>query len=531
MSARERHAVRALAATEFRARLRRIRGDPRKLLGTAVSVLALSALALLIGVGPLTAFGRRLAGGTPPRGAVGVAVSGVATATLYLGGASVSNQSGVGRLGPLVRTATTPRAVVAGRAGAAFLVGALVAVVPALVVAALVVVGAGGPLAPLALLVGLVPVALAGAAGGRAVGAVGRLVARRIGLSGWARAGVGILALGVLLVVTQSATRRAVDGPEAGLTAVVPPAAVLPGAPLQAYGAFVLVPIGGTAHPLGAAVAAGAVVATLAGAVVAVRAEVALLVTDEDGAARTGRTRAVPGPLARTVSTRVAWRYLVRTRRNPATMSHLFPVAIGFFSFLASAVTGSGFVLSLGPGVVVVLAGVLAGATYSLNPLGDDRDQLPLVLTSARSTAVLLRGRAIAGALIGLTLVVFVGAPLDVALNSPGPALARTSLGVVFVAAAPGTALLFGAAVPAFERREYLNVDRAHPSMLVLFVYLSGGAVVGAAGLALATWTVTGGGLAAGLAWLVYLPVLVVPSVGGYLYAVRRFDGLDLDET
>jgi hypothetical protein len=436
-------------------------------------------------------------------------------------------------VGPLVRTATTTRAVVAGRAGAALLVGSLLVAVPSVLAVRALVVGAGSP-APLALVAALVPVAIASGAVGRAAGAVGRLAARRLGLSGWTRALLGLIAVGALLLATQSVVQSSVDAtPDAGgaiPAAALPSTAVLPGAPLQAYGGVALVPIGGVATPLGVAVAATLGLVAVGGATVAVRAEARLLEADEDDRAGTVASRGVPVPLDRSPSTRVAWRYLVRTRRNPATMSHLFPLAIGAFSFVGSLVATPDLAVTLGPGALLVAGGVLAGATYGLNPLGDDREQLPLILTSARSTATLLRGRAVAGGLIGLALVA-VALPIDATVNRLPGALARTAVAVPYVASATGTALGLGAALPVFERREYVNVDRAHPSLLLLFGFLLGGTVVGGAGLGLATWSAGGADPAlAAVGLTVYLAILAGTGVGGYVYAVRRFDGFDLDE-
>ncbi|MBV0923888.1 hypothetical protein KTS45_06695 [Halomicroarcula limicola] len=527
MSARERHATSAIARTELRTRLRAIRADARQLLATLVGVLALCFAAATMGYGAVTSFGRALAGGSPPVGQVGIAVLGVLAGGVYLGVASAMNQGSVGRVGPLVRTSTTPRAVVAGRVGGAFLVGSLFVVVPLFVVLVELFVGAGGVLAPTLFLVGLLPVALAGAIAGRAVGSGGKLVGRRLGIGGWAKAVLGLLIIALLFVGTQLATRSLIENPETAM----PQTALLPGAPAQAYGALVLAPVGGAVTATGLLVFAAVAATGAVAAVVTVRTEQRLLVTDDGARGATVSSDAtVPTPFDRTPSTRLAWRYLLRARRNPSMMGHLFPLLFGGMSMLASVFASPDAAMLIGPGALEVLGVLLAGATYGLNPLGDERDQLPLLLTSARSTAIPLRGRAVAGAAIGLVFVAL-GFAFDAYLNGVVGSLARAALSVFLVVAAAGTALGFGAALPAFERREYMNVERAHPSLIVLFGYLLGGTVMAGGGLVLASIAaVDGVGLLTGGLGTVYLLVVVGFAVGGYVYAVRRFDGFELDD-
>lgn len=524
---RERRAVRAIARTELRAKLRRIRGDTRKLLGTVLSVGLFGIVATVVGLGPVVAFGRALAGSSPPVGRFGFVVGGLVGVGLYLGVASALNRSDIGRVGPLVRSSTTPRAVVVGRVGGELLHASLylgVVLVPLVVE---LVVGAGGVLAPLVAVCGLVPVGVGATLAGRALGGVADGVSRRLGVTGWTRIVLGVVAVGVVFVASQSVMESFIDGSGTGL----PTTALLPGAPLQAYASVVLAPLGATVDPLGIAVAGCIGVVTVASAAVTLAVERRQLLADGDATATTVESSGrVPAPFTRYPATRIGWRYLVRTRRNPATLSHLFPVFIGLLSFASTAIANPSFVLTAGPGALVVIGVVLAGATYGLNPLGDERDQLPLLLTSARSTAVCLRGRVVAGVVVGVA-VLALALPLDLYSNGVAGALARAAVGLLLVPVAAGTALGLGAALPAFEEREYMNVERPHPSVLLLLAYLVGGLFVTAGGLGLATWTVVAGpSLVAGVLWLVYLPLVVVPAAGGYVYAVRRFDGLEIDD-
>ncbi|MFC7075906.1 hypothetical protein [Haloarcula halophila] len=525
MRRHELHAARALATTELRCRVRGIRKQPRKLLSTVLLVVLFGVLAPLGLIGPAMAVGQELGAGDPPIGRLGVAVAGVAGGGLYLGGATAMSQSELGRVGPLVRTATAPRAVVVGRAGSELLqVGVFVVPFCGVGLAAISV-GARGLLAPILVGVGLLPVLFASLVGGRALGSTGRLVGHRLGVGGWTRVTLGLVAVAALYVGSQVAVRGAVEGSGSGY----PETAVVPGAPLQAYARLVVAPLGGSVTVTGTAVAVGIAAIAVLSVAVATSAEHALLVVEEDGTAAGSGT--VPWPFDRTPAARIGWRYLLRARRNPAILSHLFPVAFGLFSLLASFATDPGLLVSLGPGTVYVVAVLLAGATFGLNPLGDEREQLPVLLTSARSTAVLLRGRIVAGTTVGAGLVLAVGFPLDVYAVGGELAIAHAAHALVLAGCGAGTALWFGAAVPAFERREYMNVERAHPSMFVLFGYSLGGLVPAIGGHFLVDLTVNSDEttLLAGV-WAVYLLVIVGIGVGGYSYAVRRFDGFSLDE-
>jgi hypothetical protein len=523
---RERSAVLAIARTELRAKLRRIRGDTRKLLATVLSLGFFGVVATVVGLGPVVAFGRALAASPPPVGRFGFVVGGLVGVGLYLGGASALNRSDIGRVGPLVRSSTTPRAVVVGRACGELLHGSLYLVVLVPLVVELAV-GARGVLAPLVAIVGLVPVGVGATLAGRALGGVADGVSRRLGVTGWTRIGLGVVAVGVVFVASQSLTESLISDSGTGL----PTTAVLPGAPLQAYASVVLAPLGATVDPLGIAVAGAIGVVTVGSAAVMLAVERRQLIDGGESTAGTVESSGrVPAPFTRYPATRIGWRYLVRTRRNPATLSHLFPVFIGLLSFSSAAIADPSLVLTAGPGALIVIGVVLAGATYGLNPLGDERDQLTLLLTSARSTAVCLRGRTVAGCVVGVAFLAL-AVPLDLYSNGVAGSLARAAVGLLLVPVAAGTALGLGAALPTFEEREYMNVERPHPSLLLLFTYLIGGLFVTAGGLGLATWTVVAGpSLVAGVLWLVYLPLVVVPAAAGYVSAVRRFDGLELDD-
>jgi ABC-type uncharacterized transport system permease subunit len=84
--------------------------------------------------------------------------------------------------------------------------------------------------------------------------------------------------------------------------------------------------------------------------------------------------------------------------------------------------------------------------------------------------------------------------------------------------------------VPKFERSEYMNVERAHPSTFGTLGYFFGTLIVVAVGLLLVWLTVTDGGVLVVVGWAVYLLALAATGIGGYAYAVRKFDRLTLDD-
>jgi hypothetical protein len=181
---------------------------------------------------------------------------------------------------------------------------------------------------------------------------------------------------------------------------------------------------------------------------------------------------------------------------------------------------------------MVVTGAVFSGVLYCLNPLGDDRDQLPLLMTSVRSTGVLLRGRMLAGAAVGAVFAVGLGTPLAALRNPPVYVLLQTGLGSVLLVAIPAAALGLGAFAPTFERPEHLNVERAQPSQRATMGFLFGGTAVAGAGTFLAWWTVNGDSGAPLLlgGWVGYLAVVAGLGFAGYRYAVRRFDAFTLDD-
>ncbi|WP_459190792.1 hypothetical protein [Halosimplex sp. J119] len=522
-----------LVRTELRARVRHIRGEPRQL-------LALAFLGVMFGVGfPLIVsesaldYGAALASAPVPTGQTGAVLTTVAVGGLYLGGASALSQNRLGTVGPLVRTSIPPRAVAIGRFAAETLQGTATVVPTAVVLLAIVAVGAGNPLVPLVLVTAALPVALAAHLAGRVFGDLLKFANRRLGVSLWTKAILFVIVTVVAYVGSQVFVRSRLDGAD-GLGAFAIPV-LLPGAPLQAYASIAFDPLGSTGRPIGVLTAFVLLAAIPVGSAAVLRLERRLLLGEfesgADGEATGGRSRSVPWPFTASPSARVAWRHLLRTRRDPRTLAHLGPLLFGALGMVGSVFTDPQSLRVLGPGAAVVLGVTLSGAAYCLNPLGDDRDQLPLLLTSTPSTAVLLRGRALAGAVPGVAVALGIGASVAVIVYGLPTAVGLSLLSLLLAAAGAGTALGAGALIPKFERREYMSVERAHPSMIAVLGFFFGSVAVSAVGILLVWYTVHGTtGTPLAVAWLVYAAVVGTSGGGGYVYAVRKFDAFSLDD-
>lgn len=525
--------ARTAAVAELRASWRRLTGSWRRVAGLGVSLLMFGVAFPVSLFGPATGLGRALAAGAPPLGSLGMLTGTVAIAGLYLGGASALNQNRIGDIGALVRTSMPPRAVTLGRLWSELVQTAILIVPP--LVGGLVLVGYGArdPVVPLLLGVGLCAMLLTATLAGRAGGATLRYVGVLSRLGAWAKLLLFAVVMVLIFAGTQVVIQSILPDDASFLGGFgVPP--FLPGRPLQAYAAAVLAPVGTPFRPLGAVVAVSVLLAVPVGLAATTRVETALLLRDDDVDSGESATRAVPEPLARWRAGRLGWRHLIGTVRDPKTLAHVFPVFMGLIPGSFFLIVEPDVFLTVGPPLLVGAGAVLAGSTYCLNPLGDDRDQLPLVLTSVKSTASLLRGRVVAGSVLGLGLA---AVALAVAPLGPEPigAIAVAASALVTVPAAAGLALGIGAFSPQFERHEYMNVERAHPSQLVLMGFMFGGGLFfggGTFGLWLALTIALDGELApvlAAIVWLVGLAIYAVAGLLGYGYAVSRFDSITLD--
>jgi len=517
-----------LARAELRAQFRQIRSDRRRLLAVLFGIVGFGLFLAVSFLPGAIAFGSEFESEVP-LGTAGMALSAVTVAIAYFGAANGFGRSQIGTVEPLARTSIPPRAVSIGRL-VAQTVQSIWLVVP---IGALLFAGVaigGGPVVAGVVLVAVLPLAVVGLVIGRIVGGTARYVNERLQVSLWVKAVLLLGLMGAIFLGTQVLLSSRY---ETGSQFAVGP--IIPGTPLQSYAAVVFAPFGTVPGPLGIAVTGLVLAAIPAGVLGVLRLETYMLVADlgndSSTAGQVEESYGVPRLFEATTSARVAWRYLVRTRRDPRMLAHLTPLLFGAFGMAGSAFQDPGILLTVGPGAAVVAGAVLAGGAYCLNPMGDDRDQLPLLLTSSPSVDVMLRGRMLAGIAFGLAVATGVGTPLALVEHGPGYVLGQSVLAVVLTTASAGIAVGLGAIAPKFERREYMNVERAHPSQWALLGFLFGGMIVGAIGFLLLWLTLSGEHvLAAAFGWLLYVTILAVASWGGYRYAVSRFDAFTLDD-
>jgi ABC-2 type transport system permease protein len=426
----------------------------------------------------------------------------------------------------LVLTVVHPRAVVVGLVGAELARLALWFGAPLAAVAAAFALGLGAPSLPLsAAAVGL-PLLCWTAVWGYAVGMMLLWLFRRLPSVRRVLKVGGLLAMAAVVVASQFASQYLVtEGTSIGEFVVV--------APVVDYVAlaFVGTPLARPASSGAVLVLVGLLGLTPVGLAVATRQASRLWFADEPARAAPPRPTtssgwlAAPPPFAWRTAGRVAWAVLVRARRHPQELAHLVMILF-FLGPLGTTVASSD---ALGP--LVAAAGVgfgvyLAGATFGLNPLGDDRPQLPVLLLTATDTRTLVRGRSLAGLAVGVPVVVAVPLTSILVGTRPVHAVGFAVVGCLMCLPAASVALGLGAAYPVYEEREFWGTETVVPSTLVMMGYsfvVGGGTVIGL----LVTWYVLTGHLTLNplpLAALgVYLALTVGVSYGSYRYALRRY--------
>jgi hypothetical protein len=521
---------RRIGRAEFVRSVRGYTRDARRLLGLAVAALFFGGQ-LLVALPAAYAFGHGV------RTAAAVPYLGPAAVLLPAGLLTLATLRTMERLGgadaeALLLTTVHPRAVVVGLLLAELGRLSLWLGVPVLALAVAFAAGLGAPLLPLTAVVVLLPPFACVAVCGYALGITGLRILRRLPTLRRLLKGGGVAALVALVVLSQVVAHAVVDG-NLSVAALLDTLSV-PALTDYLVLALVGTPLDAEASSGAVAVLAGWLALTPVGLAAAVRSARALWFGDPGG--RSGSRERVtaaaagfapPRPFAWSHAGRIAWGHLLRAARHPQDLSHLLVLV-----FVAGPTLGPLLGGHDGGGLAPLVAGTgtavgvyLAGATFGLNPLGDDRPRLPLVLLVETTPRTVLRGRATAGLAVGLPVAVFV--PIGtVALGTPpGVAVAFVALGTALAAVATGFALGLGCAYPIYEERELWGAETVAPSMVVLFGYslvTLGGTV---------TWlVVVRTGLAGGApsvpfvgALLVFALLTVVPSMLSYRYALCRY--------
>ncbi|MFB6169106.1 MAG: hypothetical protein ABEJ43_09705 [Haloferacaceae archaeon] len=514
-----------IARAELRRSVREYLGDTRRLVGVTVVALVFGGY-LLVFLPTVFVAGRgiRRVGAIP---GFGLAATLLPVALLAVAALRTLERIGRVEAADLILLVVRPRAVVLGLVGAEAGRLALWFSLPAAAVVAAFAAGLGAPTLPLTAALVLLPLAACAAVWGYASGLVVLRVLRRLPGVRRVLKGVAGLAFVVAIVGSQVLGTYVASGGVA-VDRLLASGGVGPLADYLAL-AFVGTPL---ARPVGAGTAAVPVVLLAlvpVGLAVATRQASALWFTDAPrqgaSAERSSGGFAPPEPFARTGAGRVAWGLLVRGVRQPSEFAHLVMVLVVLGPGTASVAQVDGPAGPLVAGVGTLLGVHLAGATFGLNPLGDDRPQLPLLLLTRATPRTLVRGRVAAGLAVGVP-VVLLATGGSVALGTPPLAAAALAVvGAALCLAASAFAVGVGAGYPVYETREFWGTETVVPSTLVTIAYL----VVVGAGTAVGlvvTWV-----LAAGLEPTplvlgglgVYALVTVVPSYGSYRYAVRRY--------
>lgn len=241
-----------------------------------------------------------------------------------------------------------------------------------------------------------------------------------------------------------------------------------------------------------------------------------------------------PQPFSWTKAGRIAWGYLLRAVRHPQEFSHLLMLV-----FLVGPMAGTFFQSSPGERFPLLVAGTgvlfgvyLSGATFGLNPLGDDRPQFPLVLLTETTPRTFLRGRVLAGLAVGLPFVILVPLATIAAGTRPLNGITLATVGTGFSLLAALFALGLGCAYPIYEERELWGAETVAPSTLVLIAYsvvVMGGTVIG---LGITWFGLTGNLVVTGIL-VGGLGVYLLPTVGlpilSYWYSQRRYRRYVLD--
>ncbi|WP_049927024.1 hypothetical protein [Halopiger goleimassiliensis] len=239
-----------------------------------------------------------------------------------------------------------------------------------------------------------------------------------------------------------------------------------------------------------------------------------------------------------------------RTRRAPIRLAYAGYPLFGALFFVQDVLqTGR-----LPSYVAVVLCLYVvwgAGVLFTLNPLGDLGRALPAVLTSTIPGRDAIRGRMIAGALVGVPLAAVValvaGVASPLSLEATAALVAGTVLGAV---ASPALAVGVGTAFPRFGSVKVTNNREAVMPSKSAFVVYSAAIVVPAGAAAVlyadaapllaeisaailaATPLPEAAAMSAGgietAAWIVLAVGIVAPLVA-YKYAVERFDWYALE--
>ncbi|GAB3016907.1 hypothetical protein GCM10025298_00070 [Natronobiforma cellulositropha] len=429
-------------------------------------------------------------------------------------------------------TSTTTRAVVVAALLTSVAVLVLWVLAPLLVLSTAFSLGAGTVALPIGLAVWLVPLTAVGATSGYLCSLWLARIDRRLRIPRWLKIlGWFLLTVALFLgwqaVASGSGHSLLESGYRLLSEGVVASTA-------GAYADALVLTAGIVSSPDRLAVSGGVSLLFLATAAVAFTRSVAnvehLWFDDEtrtDAVAVSRPPARAPAPLAWSQSGRFAWHYLLLARRAPRRLVHLTMLVFFLFPLLSFAYSAPGRVLEFAPTVGVLACALVTGASFCLNPLGDERGALPAILLSSVDATYALRGRILAGFTLGVVPLALgalagVGSGVD-----PASVVWLVVLGVALSLAAGGVACGLGTLVPKFEPDEVYGVETVRPSHIPLIGFELGTLVVLGVGLWLlgAPSPEPATVLETPLPYVLYAAFVAASGVLGYLGAARTLRG------
>lgn len=240
----------------------------------------------------------------------------------------------------------------------------------------------------------------------------------------------------------------------------------------------------------------------------------------------------VARPFAWSRSGRIAWHYLRRGTRSPQQFVHLMFILPAVAPLISMLFGSSSIIYIFVLGGSIILGAILAGAAFGLNPFGDEQTTLPLLLVTTTPPQQFVRGRIIAGLVVGLPFVVVI--PFLVVVISSQSVLdvfVYVLIGIGLSLTSAAWAVGIGTAYPTYESREVWGTDSVIPSTLAMVVHefaVAIGSLISLVftGLALSqnsSLNIYLGGV------VVCLVIFAVSGIGAYVYAVRRYRSHTLD--
>lgn len=173
--------------------------------------------------------------------------------------------------------------------------------------------------------------------------------------------------------------------------------------------------------------------------------------------------RTPPALLSRGSTGWLVWWYWLRGLRAPSRFTHLIYYSFPLFWLVFDAIREPSTLPTVTSTVLVVLGVAFAGAAFGLNPLGDERNALPAVL-STPGVERFVRARVVAG--LPWAVLACAGVALGGVVGRFEPTTA-TLLGVVVLALcmlSATVAPVFGLALPRFEPVAASNSEVITPS-------------------------------------------------------------------